>query len=188
MIGPAFDRPPVDVAQMARRRAAGGRLRTPVLIIAAVAAAVLPPALSIAAVLGVAALLLFLSNPMVGIYALFFAVPFESVRNIQAGGINITITEFTVFCVSAAWLGRAGRSVVLFERYLRRNPGRKERMDCDRRLDDREDPGHERRRRYVEGVRHSAGELSQRRRVHGGLSRFPARHRRRRRFGPERSK
>ena len=76
------------------------------ILIGAILVTFLPPALSIAAVVGVAALLFFLSRPGVGFYALLFCVPFESVRNIQLGGLNVTITEFAVFCISMAWLSR----------------------------------------------------------------------------------
>lgn len=73
-------------------------------IAAALLVALLPPALSLVAIAGVAAVLAWLTKPVFGFYCLLFAVPFESVRNVQAGGLNVTITEIVVFCVSAAWL------------------------------------------------------------------------------------
>ena len=54
-------------------------------------------------------------------------------------------------------------------------------------VDDREGPGHERRRRHLERVQHSAGELAERGRIHGGVPQSVEWHRGRRRPGPRRT-
>jgi O-antigen ligase len=35
---------------------------------------------------------------------LLFAVPFESVKNLSAGGLNVTVTNLIAFCVAGSWL------------------------------------------------------------------------------------
>ncbi len=66
----------------------------------------LPPLYSLGAIFGIGALLFFLAQPFVGLLALAFCVPFESVYNLHAGGLNVTVTNFVVFCVAFAWLSR----------------------------------------------------------------------------------
>ncbi len=88
-------------------RARVWRYALPILIgVGAIAIAVAPALYCVAAILGMAALLFFLSHPYAGMCALTFCVPFESVYNLHAGGFNLTITNCVVFCVTAAWLVR----------------------------------------------------------------------------------
>lgn len=105
--GDRFARPPLTVRPVGSTR----RISTPVQIAvtgaAAVGVAVLPPTLSIAAIVGLAAFLVFVSQPLLGVYALLFSVPFQSIRNLQAGSLNVTVTEVLVFCLVLAWGGRA---------------------------------------------------------------------------------
>ena len=85
----------------------------------------------------------------------------------------------------AACLARG--SVVRRERYMRSHARWPERVDCDGRIDDCPGAGDERRRRYLERIRHSAGKLAERRRIHRGVPQPVGRHRGRRRPGPGRS-
>lgn len=87
------------------RQVRGRRWPRALLILAAsLAVALLPPALSILALVGVVAVLAFLTRPMLGLYALLFAVPFESVKSLSAGGLNVTVTNLVAFCVAGSWL------------------------------------------------------------------------------------
>lgn len=67
---------------------------------------VLPPALSIAALIGIAAFLFLLQRPYLSLMSIAFAVPFESVKNLNAGGLNVTVTNILVFSVAAGILSR----------------------------------------------------------------------------------
>src|SRR5919204_1428830 len=68
--------------------------------------AVLPPLLA-AAVLGAVGLgTLLLARPTIAIYLLVFAVPYQSLYQVQLGGLNATLTEFIAFCGGAAFLMR----------------------------------------------------------------------------------
>ncbi|MDB5076895.1 MAG: hypothetical protein JWO42_3074 [Chloroflexi bacterium] len=82
-----------------------GRIIT--LIAGALIVVALPATLSLPIIAGAALVLVLLSRPFGALCALAFAVPFESVRNIHAGGLNITVTNLIVFCVAAAWLSRS---------------------------------------------------------------------------------
>jgi O-antigen ligase len=66
----------------------------------------LPPTLSIALLIGIAAFCFFLERPYLSLYAIAFAVPFESVKNLNFGGLNVTVTNMLVFSVAAAILSR----------------------------------------------------------------------------------
>ncbi len=87
----------------------GDRPRYGLLITGAVlalAAALLPPALS-AALLGAVGLgALLLARPVVVLYLLVFTIPFGSVKSLNAGGLNVTITDFLALCGGAAFLMR----------------------------------------------------------------------------------
>jgi O-antigen ligase len=76
------------------------------LVAGALVIAALPPTLSIAIIAGAALALVLLARPYGALCALAFAIPFESVRNIHAGSLNITVTNLIVFCLAAAWLTR----------------------------------------------------------------------------------
>jgi len=67
-------------------------------------AALLPPALAAVALAGMSLGALLLARPEVALYLLVFAVPYGSLKNVQAGGVNVTITEFLAFCAGAAFL------------------------------------------------------------------------------------
>jgi len=103
--GSIFDAPPARVLHPShvpfRRRL------FPILIaLGAIVIAVVPALYGVAAIVGIAALLFFLARPFLGLCALTFCVPFESVYNLHAGGVNLTVTNFVVFCVAVAWLTR----------------------------------------------------------------------------------
>ncbi len=100
-----FDTPPTRVVSPTLTRTR--RYGLPALIlVGAIVIAVVPATYTVAAILGVAALLFFLSHPYLGMCALTFCVPFESVYNLHAGGFNLTVTNCVVFCVAFAWLMR----------------------------------------------------------------------------------
>jgi O-antigen ligase len=69
-------------------------------------AVLLPPTLSIVLVIGIAVFCYFLQRPYLSLYAIAFAVPFESVKNLNFGGLNVTITNVMVFSVAAGILSR----------------------------------------------------------------------------------
>ncbi len=73
-------------------------------LILALAAALLPPALAAVALAAVALGAALLAQPVLALYLLVFSVPYGSVKNIQAGGLNVTVTEFLAFCAGAAFL------------------------------------------------------------------------------------
>ena len=105
--GDRFARPPLSVRPVRGFDRISPRARIAIGAAAAVAAAVLPPVAILAAIAGLTAFLIFISYPLLGVYALLFSVPFQSLRNLQAGGINVTVTEVLVFCLVLAWGGRA---------------------------------------------------------------------------------
>jgi len=103
--GSSFDAPPVRIRSGSQ--APFRRYGLPLLIaLGAIVIVVVPALYGVAAILGIAALLFFLARPYLGICALTFCVPFESVYNLHAGGVNLTVTNFVVFCVAVAWLTR----------------------------------------------------------------------------------
>jgi len=67
-------------------------------------AALAPPALAAVALVGVCLGAVLLARPDVALYLLVFSVPYGSLKNVQAGGVNVTITEFLAFCAGAAFL------------------------------------------------------------------------------------
>lgn len=72
----------------------------------ALMAAVLPPALSVAVLAGIGLAALILARPVLAVYLLVLAVPYESIKDINAGGLNATITEFVALFGGAAFLMR----------------------------------------------------------------------------------
>ena len=62
--------------------------------------------ISLAAVLGLIALVLVLVRPEVGLYLLAFSVPFQSVREADPTEVKITVTEIVVALAVAAFLAR----------------------------------------------------------------------------------
>ena len=72
----------------------------------ALAAVVLPVPLAVAALGAVAIGTLLLARPEVTLYLLVFSVPYESLHEVQVGGLNATITEYIAFCGGAAYLMR----------------------------------------------------------------------------------
>jgi O-antigen ligase len=103
--GIQFESAPERIVSRAATRA-GNRLRYGALIVGAPAVAFLPPLYGVLLVIGVAAALFLLTKPFGALCTLAFSVPFESVRNIQLGGLNVTITNLIVFCVALGWLTR----------------------------------------------------------------------------------
>ncbi|GAC1430217.1 MAG: O-antigen ligase family protein [Chloroflexota bacterium] len=82
----------------------------PGLIISAVAiglAALLPVPLNLAVGVVPAVLLVCLRWPLGALYALAFSVPFQTVRDINAGGLQLTSTEVLIALATVAWLVRA---------------------------------------------------------------------------------
>ncbi len=79
-------------------------------VVGGIVVALAPPALSAAAIAGVAVLLVLLSQPFGALCTLAFSVPFESVRNLQLGGLNVTTTNVIVFTIAAALVGRSAIS------------------------------------------------------------------------------
>ncbi len=75
--------------------------------ILAVLVALLPPTLAFAALGAVGVGTLLLARPVVALYALAFTIPYGSVRDLQAGGFHITLTQAIAFCGGAAFLMRA---------------------------------------------------------------------------------
>lgn len=81
-------------------------------LILALFVAVLPTVIT-AALLGAVALgIVLLARPELAVYLLVVAVPYESLREIQFGGLNATITEFVAFCGGTAFLLQVGRGQV----------------------------------------------------------------------------
>jgi O-antigen ligase len=95
---------PVDGFALRGSSRSGRALRVAFVLAACLVVAFVPPIYSLLAIAGVALLAALLIHPTWGLYALLFAVPFESVRNLQAGGLNVTITNFCAFAISVAWL------------------------------------------------------------------------------------
>jgi hypothetical protein len=69
-------------------------------------AALLPMGLAVAVLAAVGLGALLLARPTLAIYLLVFSVPYESLHEIQLGGLNATATEFLAFCGGAAFLMR----------------------------------------------------------------------------------
>jgi O-antigen ligase len=72
--------------------------------------ALTPPTISALAIVGVAVVLVLLSHPFGALCTLAFSVPFESVRNLHVGGLNVTTTNLIVFTIAAALVGRSATS------------------------------------------------------------------------------
>lgn len=98
-------RPPTRMMAPARaaRRGWGWR-RVALIVVGSLVVAVAPPIYSLLALVGVLVLAALLANARLSLYALLFAVPFESVKNLSAGGLNVTITNLIAFCLAGAWL------------------------------------------------------------------------------------
>ena len=103
----AFSLPPIRIDGPSSSEAASRRVLYGLIAIGGILVAVLPPALSAVAIVGVAALLILLSQPFGALCTLAFSVPFESIRNVQAGGLNVTTTNIIVFTIVAAIVGRS---------------------------------------------------------------------------------
>jgi O-antigen ligase len=103
--GIQFESAPERIGMRAATRA-GNRLRYGGLVLGAPALAFLPPVYGVLIIVGVAAALMLLTKPFGALCTLAFAVPFESVRNIQLGGLNVTATNLIVFCVALGWITR----------------------------------------------------------------------------------
>jgi putative inorganic carbon (HCO3(-)) transporter len=86
-----------------------------VIAAAGICIAWLPLDLAFALVGGTALALLTLIRPEYGIYALVFAIPFGSVRQIQISGFNIDVSEICVALVIASWLAAmvARRAIII---------------------------------------------------------------------------
>ncbi len=98
------------------------RFQALAIVIAALLAGLLPPTLSIA-VLAVGAMTpLLLDRPVLAVYLLVFAVPYESLKQIQFGGLNATVTEYFAFCGGLALFaqGVLRRQIELKWAYWRR--------------------------------------------------------------------
>ena len=67
-------------------------------------AALLPPALAAAALGALAIAAVIFVQPVVAVYLLAVSVPYESLHEVQFGGLNATATEFLAFCGGAAFL------------------------------------------------------------------------------------
>lgn len=69
----------------------------------------------IISLIGAASLLLILIHPMLGLYALAFAIPFGAMREISLGGLNVSPVELLIGWVAVAWLARmvAQRAIVI---------------------------------------------------------------------------
>jgi putative inorganic carbon (hco3(-)) transporter len=88
-----------------------------VLVIAGSAIALLPVDLGLAALAGCVLVLLTLIRPEYGLYALVFAVPFGSLRQIQLAGMNLDVTELCVGLVVVSWVaGMVARRRVVVPR------------------------------------------------------------------------
>ena len=86
-----------------------------VIVTAGVCIAWLPLDLAFALVGGTALALLTLVRPEYGIYALVFAIPFGSVRQIQISGFNVDASEICVVLVITSWLAAmvARRAIII---------------------------------------------------------------------------
>lgn len=86
-----------------RTRGARYGLGLLVLVVAALAA-LLPQALAMAALAGIGVGAVLLARPELALYLLVFSVPYESLHEVNLGGLNATATEFIAFCAGAAFL------------------------------------------------------------------------------------
>ncbi len=101
----AVDADLTDWPPLARRAVPYGQIIVGTVVAALVA--VLPPTLAFALLgaIGLGAVLL--ARPLIALYLLVFSIPYGSVRDLQAGGLNITLTQVLVFCGGAAVLMQA---------------------------------------------------------------------------------
>jgi O-antigen ligase len=98
------------------------RFQVLAIVIAALLAGLLPPTLSIAVLAVGAVTPLLLDRPILAVYLLVFAVPYESLKQIQFGGLNATVTEYFAFCGGLALFaqGVLRRQIELKWAYWRR--------------------------------------------------------------------
>ncbi len=102
-----FRLPPLHVARRISSAAASRRVVYGLVLVGGIIVTVAPPALSAVAIVGIAGLLLLLSQPFGALCTLAFSVPFESVRNLQVGGLNVTTTNLIVFTIVMALATRS---------------------------------------------------------------------------------
>jgi O-antigen ligase len=95
---------PVGIFALRGSTRSGRAARIALVVVASLVVAVLPPTYSILAIAAVGFMAALLTHPVWGLYGLLFAVPFESVRDLQAGGLNVTITDACSFAIAAGWL------------------------------------------------------------------------------------
>ena len=72
----------------------------------ALAVVLLQPLLAAAVLAAVALACVIMVRPILAVYLLVFSVPYESLHEVQLGGLNATLTEFLAFCGGAAFLMR----------------------------------------------------------------------------------
>ena len=102
-----FSFPPFRIAGRVSSEAASRRALYGLILVGGVLVTLAPPVLSAIAIMGIAVLLILLSQPFGALCTLAFSVPFESVRSLQLGGLNVTTTNMVVFAIAAALIGRS---------------------------------------------------------------------------------